>query len=206
MTRCRYSLRSFAEDVQAVVEATGSSTAILVGHSMGGEIVGLAATMMPEKVIGIIGVDTLDNIEYPLSRREANAMIAPMIDDFFGESRTFVSAMFAPGSDSAVRQWVLDDISAAPPAVALESMESYLDLYVTGAVAGIFDGLKVPVICVNGDLWPVNFEANRRHIASFEAITVPGGDHFLMLNQPNAFNKALEQAVFEILRKVAQGR
>jgi pimeloyl-ACP methyl ester carboxylesterase len=206
MTRGCYSQHNFAEDVRAVVEATGSKTAILIGHSMGGEIVAQAAGLMPERVIGVIGVDTLDNIEYPLSRREADAMVAPMVDDFRGESRAFVASMFRPGSDPAIRRWVLDDISSAPPYVALGSMEAYLDLYVSGAAARIFDNLKVPVICVNGDLWPVNFEANRRHIHDFEAITVPGGDHFLMLNQANAFNGALEQAIFKMLRKAASNQ
>ena len=204
MTRKCYFMRAFAEDVRAVTEAVDSKTVILVGHSMGGEIVARAAQLMPDRVIGIIGVDTLENVEYPLSSREAEAMLAPMLDDFRGESRSFVSTMFYKDADPAVRQWVLDDIASAPPAIALESMEAYLFEYVSGKVAKIFDEIKVPVVCVNGDLWPVDLEANLRHIKSFEAITVPGGDHFLMLDKPNAFNQALEKAVYSILRKAAK--
>ncbi len=204
MTRKCYFMRGFAEDVKAVTEAVGSKTVILVGHSMGGEIVARAARLMPDRVIGIIGVDTLENVEYPLSRSEAEAMLAPMLDNFRGESRAFVATMFHQNADPAVRQWVLDDISSAPPAIALESMEAYLFEYVSGKIAKMFDGIKVPVVCVNGDLWPVDLEANRRHIKSFEAITVPGGDHFLMLDKPNAFNQALEKAVYSVLRKAAQ--
>ncbi|MDD2465940.1 MAG: alpha/beta hydrolase [Desulfobulbus sp.] len=206
MTRRCYSMRAFAEDVRAVVEAVGSKTVILIGHSMGGEIVAHAARMMPERVIGLIGVDTLENVEYPLSRQEAEAMLAPMIDDFRKESRAFVGTMFRPGTDPAVRQWVLADMSSAPPSIAMESMEAYLFEYVNGGIARVFDGIKVPVVCVNGDVWPVDFEANRRHMKSFEAITVPGGDHFLMLDKPNAFNQALEQAVYSLLRKAAAGK
>ncbi|MGD9950883.1 MAG: alpha/beta fold hydrolase [Desulfobulbus sp.] len=203
MTRRCYSMHSFAEDVRAVTEAVGSKTVILIGHSMGGEIVAQAALMMPDRVIGLIGVDTLENVEYPLSRQEAEAMLAPMIDNFRGESRAFVETMFRPDTDPAVRQWVLDDMSSAPPSIAFEAMEAYLHEYVSGRVARVFDKIKVPVICVNGDLWPVDLEANRRHIQSFESIVVPGGDHFLMLDKPNAFNQAMEQAVYSILRKAA---
>lgn len=206
MTRSCYSTKAFAEDVRAVTEAVDSATVILIGHSMGGEIVAQAAKLMPERVLGLIGVDTLNDVEYPLSRGEAKAMLAPMVDDFRAGSRAFVASMLHADSDPAVRQWVLDDMSSAPPSVALGSMEAYLDLFVTKAVARIFDKIQVPVICVNGDLWPVNFEANRRHLRFFETITVPGGDHFLMLNQPNAFNQALEQAIFKILRKAASGQ
>ncbi|MGE4560727.1 MAG: alpha/beta fold hydrolase [Desulfobulbus sp.] len=203
LTRECYCMRAFAEDVRAVTEAVGSKTVILIGHSMGGEVVAHAARMMPERVIGLIGVDTLENVEYPLNRQEADTMVAPMIDDFRGESRAFVATMFRPDADPAVRQWVLDDMSSAPPAIALDAMVSYLHEYVSGRIARVFDGINVPVVCVNGDLWPVNFEANRRHIRSFEAITVPNGDHFLMLDKPNAFNQALEQAIYAILRKAA---
>lgn len=204
MNRACYSMQGFGEDVQAVAEAVGSKTLILIGHSMSGEVIAHAARLMPERVIGLIGVDSLDNIEYPLSRREAEAMIAPMLDDFRKESRTFVATMMREGGDPAIREWILDDMSSAPADVALETMEGYLFEYVTGATARVFDELKVPVVCVNGDLWPVNEEANRRHIRSFETITVAGGDHFLMLNRAHAFNQALEQAIYKVLRKATE--
>lgn len=204
MTRSCYSMQAFAEDVRAVAEATGSKTLILIGHSMGGEIVAQAARLMPERVIGLIGVDSLDNIEYPLSRREAEAMMAPLVDNFRKESRAFVASMMRPDTDPLIREWILDDMSSAPADVALATMEGYLFEYVTGDTARIFDDIKVPVICVNGDLWPINEEANRRHIRSFESIVVAGGDHFLMLNRANAFNQALEQAIYKVLRKTAE--
>ncbi len=204
MNRACYSMQGFAEDVQAVAEAVGSKSLILIGHSMSGEVVAHAARLMPDRVIGLIGVDSLDNIEYPLSRREAEAMIAPLLDDFKNESRNFVATMMRSDSDPAIREWILDDMSSAPADVALETMEGYLFEYVTGATARVFDEIKVPVVCVNGDLWPVNLEANRRHITSFEVITVAGGDHFLMLNRANTFNQALEQAIYKVLRKNAE--
>jgi len=133
-------------------------------------------------------------------------MLAPMIDHFRRESRKFIQAMFRPDTDVAGRQWVLDDISSAPPSVALEALEAYLFEYVRGGIAKVFDDLKIPVVCVNGDLWPIDYEANRRHIKSFEAIIVPGGDHFLMLDKANAFNQALEKAIYIVMRKAADIR
>nr|WP_320009567.1 alpha/beta hydrolase [uncultured Desulfobulbus sp.] len=203
MTRSCYSIRAFADDVAAVVDAVGSSTNILIGHSMGGEIVGLTAHMMPEKVLGIIGVDSLENVEYSLNRQEAEAMLAPMLDNFQEESREFVSTMFRPDANPEIKTWVLDDMAAAPPAVAIQTLEGYLFEYVRGTVAKIFDGVHVPVVCVNGDMWPIDYEANRRHIGNFEAIVVPGGDHFMMLDNANAFNKALKEAIHKVMRKAA---
>ncbi len=54
---------------------------------------------------------------------------------------------------------------------------------------------------MNGDLWPVNYEANRRHMFSFDAIVLNEADHFLMMNCPDEFNRALEKAIAKVLEK-----
>jgi hypothetical protein len=76
--------------------------------------------------------------------------------------------------------------------------------YVTGQAARIFDTIRIPVITVNGDLWPINYEANRRHMFSFDAIVLKDTDHFLMINRPDEFNRALEEAIAKVLEKPAK--
>jgi pimeloyl-ACP methyl ester carboxylesterase len=203
MTRGRYTMRAFGQDVRAVVEATGSKSVILIGHSMGGPVIAEAATLMPERMIGLIGVDTFDNIEFSMTRADADKMIAPLIDDFRTESRAFVADMLLPSTDPQIREWILADMSAAPPFVALSALEEMLAQHITGEAATIFAEIKVPVVSVMGDLWPVNVVGNRRHMHSFDAIILKDSDHFLMLDRPNAFNQALEQAVHTILRQAA---
>jgi pimeloyl-ACP methyl ester carboxylesterase len=67
--------------------------------------------------------------------------------------------------------------------------------YITSEAAKIFDGLHIPVVAVNTDMWPIDYEANRRHMSSFDAIILKGTDHFLMLDRPKEFNRALEKAI-----------
>jgi pimeloyl-ACP methyl ester carboxylesterase len=195
MTRETYSLRAFGEDVQAVAEATDSRNIILIGHSMGGMVIAEAARLMPQRVKGLIGIDTLENIEYPLSREELDQMLAPFHQDFQAGTRQFVQAMLSRETTGQVREWILSDMAAAPPSVALSALEEFLSLYISGGIAALFDGLAIPVMTVNGDMWPIDYNANRRHMFSFDALVIEGGDHFLMLNRPDEFNKALEQAI-----------
>ncbi|MCM8922155.1 MAG: alpha/beta hydrolase, partial [Candidatus Thiodiazotropha sp.] len=70
-------MRAFGEDVRAVVEATESEQVILIGHSMGGAVIAEAAHLMPKRVKGLIGVDTLGNVEYPMTAEEYEQMAAP---------------------------------------------------------------------------------------------------------------------------------
>ena len=76
--------------------------------------------------------------------------------------------------------------------------------YITGEAAKIFHEIRVPVVSVNCDMWPVEYEANRRHMSSFEAIILKGADHFLMLDRPKEFNQALEKAILTILKYKAK--
>jgi pimeloyl-ACP methyl ester carboxylesterase len=112
--------------------------------------------------------------------------------------------MISPQTDPQLREWILSDMSAAPPAVALSAMNDMMSQYITGEAAKIFDEIRIPVITVNGDMWPVNYEANRRHMLSFDAIVLKGADHFLMLNRPEQFNRALETAISKLLRNTVK--
>lgn len=200
-TRLRYTMKAFGEDVQAVTEVTDSHGVILIGHSMGGSVIAEAARRMPKRVLALIGIDTLENIEYPMTHAELEKMLAPLEKDFRSGSRQFVEEMISPHTDPQLREWILSDISAAPPAVALSAIKEMMSQYVTGEAAKIFDEVRIPVITVNGDLWPVNYEANRRHMFSFEAIVLKDADHFLMMDRPEEFNRALEKAIYTILKK-----
>jgi len=201
MTRLQYTMKAFGEDVQAVTEATGSRKVILVGHSMGGSVIAEAARLMPKRVVGLIGIDTLENIEYPMTQEELHKMIAPLKTDFCMGSREFVKGMISPSTAPRIRDWILSDMSAAPPSVALSAMQEMMSQYITGEAAKTFEEIHSPVVTVNGDLWPINYEANRRHMSSFDAIVLKGADHFLMMTRTEEFNPALEKAIQRILAK-----
>jgi pimeloyl-ACP methyl ester carboxylesterase len=204
MSRTDYTMASFGEDVRAVTESTGSRNVILIGHSMGGSVIAEAACLMPDRVVGLIGIDTLVNIEYPMTAEALNAMTAPLKENFRQGSRQFVSEMISAETDPALREWILSDMSAAPPGVALSAMNDMLSKYITGQAATIFEKIRIPVVTVNGDLWPVNVEANRRHMKSFDAIVLQKADHFLMMNRIPDFNQALEKAILMVTEKHAQ--
>jgi hypothetical protein len=121
--------------------------------------------------------------------------------DFPSGVRQFVEEMMLPNTDPNLREWILSDIAAAPKAIALSATREMMSQYITGEAAEIFEEIKVPVITVKGDLWPVDYTANRRHMASFEAIVLKQADHFLMMNRPKDFNPLLIEAIERISTK-----
>ena len=204
VTREKYSMKAFGEDILSVVEATGSQDIILIGHSMGGAVIAEAARLMPQRVKGIIGVDTYENIEYPLSPEEFDQMIAPLQKDFQSGTRQFVQQMLSPNTDANLREWIIADMSAAPPSIALSAMEELMSQSITGQAAKIFEEIHIPIMTINGDLWQIDYEANRRHMFSFDAIVIKKADHFLMMNRSDEFNKAMKQAIKSIAENVKE--
>jgi len=201
MSRQKYTMGCFGEDVRAVTEAAGSHRVILIGHSMGGSVIAEAARLMPDRVIGLIGIDTLENIEYAMTHEELKKMIAPLEKNFRDGTRLFVGEMISSNTDPKLREWILSDMSSAPPSVAISAMNEMMTQYINGEAAKVFKEIRKPVITVNGDLWPINFEANRRHMFSYDAIVLKEADHFLMMNRPLDFNKALDKAILMITEK-----
>lgn len=198
--RENYTMEAFGQDVKAVVESIGTEKVVLIGHSMGVLVIAEAARLMSEKTIGLVAVDDLQNVEYPLGEEQFKEMTTPFKEDFKQGVRGFVVDMLR-SDNSPVNEWVVSDMSLADPKVAVSAMNGSLGGYLTGDVAKLFDELDVPVVAVNTDLWPTDVEANRRHIKDFELIELDGLDHFLMLKAPERFNPALEQAVKMILKK-----
>ena len=186
-----YTTRSFGEDVRAVADAVGGDRLILVGHSMGGLVIAEAARLLPGRVLGLIGVDSLHNLDFPVTEEHAAEMIAPLEADFPVACRQFAAAMILPDTDADLAEWIQADMAAAPAEVALSAMRGYMEQWITGAGPALFEELPLPVVAVCADLWPVNAEANRQHMRSFEAIVLVGTDHFLMLDAAEEFNRAL---------------
>jgi len=193
-----YTMRAFGEDVRAVADAVGGDQLILVGHSMGGLVIAEAARLLPGRVLGLIGVDTLHNLELPITEEYAAGMIAPLEADFTAACRQFAASMIRPDTDADLAAWIEADMAAAHQEAALSSMRRYLGQWVSGDVPALFEELDLPVVVVYADLWPIDAEANRRHMRSFEAIVLEESDHFLMLGAAERFDPAFAEAIEKI--------
>jgi pimeloyl-ACP methyl ester carboxylesterase len=73
--------------------------------------------------------------------------------------------------------------------------------FITGEAAKMFKDIRVPVMTINGDLEPINYEANRKHMLSFDAVVIKEAGHFLMMARPIEFNKALHKAILKLTGK-----
>jgi pimeloyl-ACP methyl ester carboxylesterase len=199
MTRTRYTMRSFAEDVQAVLIKEGVRKAVIVGHSMGGKVMVEAAKLMPDTVVGLVGVDTLHNVESLFPKAEFDRMLVAFRTDFVRETKTFIRSMFPKTSDQSLAAWVAEDMASASPIVAASAFEESIAPSVNGTAAKSYDDFPLPVYCINANVRPTDLSANRRHFKMFDAVVLDGVGHFLQLEDPVRFDHELQKAVDRIV-------
>ncbi len=185
---------AFGEDVVAVVEKLGLGEAVLVGHSMGGDAIVEAARLMPDRVTGLVWVDTYRTLGKPWNREEVEKFISPFRIDFVAAARKFVMEMFTSSSDKALVDWVVADMSAASPEVALPVLEKAATF--GREILTSLRGLKAPIVAINPDYRPTDVEALKRY--GVKVVLVSGVGHFPMMEDPGTFNRLLGEVIQEL--------
>src|SRR5437667_8498032 len=95
--RKNWSIGGFGEDVKRVVVKLGLKRVVLIGSSMGGPVALEAARRMPERVVAIVPVDTLHNVEERMPAEQVEAMLKQLRADYKGETAKFMTQyLFAP--------------------------------------------------------------------------------------------------------------
>jgi pimeloyl-ACP methyl ester carboxylesterase len=192
--RSDWSIARFGQDVATALSAVPNKQIILVGHSMGGPVALEAARLLKGRVIGIIGVDTFKSIGAPPpGKAQVDAAIRPFETDFIAQTRSLVADhLFVKGANDQLAQKIAYDMSLSPPRVAVPAMRALLEYDFTEALKD----LSVPIVSINSDLGePVNEARIRKVLPKFRTVTLPGTGHFLMMEDPQRFNPALDAEV-----------
>jgi pimeloyl-ACP methyl ester carboxylesterase len=191
VNRREWTMPAFGADVAAVVEHLGLEQVVLVGHSMGGPVVAEAARQLPGRVIGVVGADTYRDLGVTLTPAQIAQMVAPLREDFRAAARRYVPEMFVPASDPAQMAWIVEDMAAAPPAVGIGAREGSRCYH--EELKNTLRSLGVPVVAINSDYRPNDLEAAQR--CGVEIRLMSGTGHFVMMEDPDTFNRLLEDAV-----------
>ncbi len=197
LERNDWTLGAFASDVASVVKALDLEEVILVGHSMGGPVALEAARLLAGRVIGVVGIDTYQDFGRTIPEEQRAQFLAAFEADFPGVTRRFVRSMFPPGADSMLIEVIVEDMAAAPPAVGIGAMKNLL-AYDPAPAAG---EIEIPIYAINSEMFPTNVEGNKKLAKSFDVKFMPGVGHFVHLEDPERFNRLLEEVVREITER-----
>lgn len=197
MDREGWTIAAYGVDVAAVVEQLGLDRVILVGHSMGGDVVVSAARLLKGRVLGIVWVDDYSQLGTFRTPDQVAEVIAPLRVNFADSTYALVHKyLFSPNADSALVERIARDMAAAPPHVALASLESSITN--DRVVPSELEKLDLPVVSLNPAGSNPDVESLQQH--GVEVILVPDVGHFMMMENPEVFNDILLNVVQGIVR------
>ena len=194
LSRKDYTVESFGKDVASVVKKLNLDQAILIGHSMGGDVIVEAAGQMPDRIICLVGADTFHDIEKGYQGAELEKIAIRLEADFVKEVQGFVRQMFPPTADPVLVEWVAGKMSSADPQVGINAFRNLGNYDLKSAA----EKLEIPICSISADLWPTNLDANKKYAKTFKLKLMPGIGHFVMLEDSEKFNKLLEEIIEEL--------
>ena len=195
--RKKWSILGLAQDVVAVANDLELRRIILIGHSMGGPVSLQAARELKGRVLGVVLVDTLHDVEIRSTAASAHADAEQLKSNFKGYFSD-LSSLFSKTADPSVCHWVEQQaMSAYPPAViALKQDTPNIDPKELFVKAG------VPIRAINA-VPPMahftNLEADRKY-ANYDAILVGDAGHFVQLERAEEFNSDLASWIQALTR------
>lgn len=193
--RKNYSVESYGDDVKTVVKKLNLKRVVLVGSSMGGPIALEATRRMPDRVVAIVPVDTLQNVEQKVPQEQLDAIFQQMQADFKSATTSLLNQFFfSPTTPMAVRERIINETIAQKPEVVLPILKA---VFSYDAAPGLRE-VKVPIRAINADRVPTDIAANRKYAPQFDVMIIKGTGHYPMLEDPERFNQMLA----EILRNL----
>jgi len=183
-----YTIEALADDLDRVVSQLGIARFVLVGHSFAGTVLSAYAGKHPDKIAALVYADALGDasgvpaeVKESFRKKDADLTREKLLD-LYGE-------MLGPKAKPETRQRIL--ASAA-----------LLDLPAFAALRGQMGEFHAveAVAPFTGPRFAIDAEGNdspvmAARLPGVRRRTIPGVSHWLMLDDPRAFNLALDEVL-----------
>ena len=196
-----WTIEAYGNDVCTVIKELHLKNVILIGHSMGGDVILEVATKCPDSVIGFVGVDNFKNAGTAMSTEIQNQIDQIMImlkSDFANTSENFArQALLSPSTDITIVDRVVSDYRNMDKNIGFDLISSAFTYY--ERERELMTQLKFKMYLINVDNIPTNEELLKKYAASgYDILPIKGTCHFPMIEKPDEFNRLLQDIIAKI--------
>jgi sigma-B regulation protein RsbQ len=197
--RTNWTAESFARDITNILQKESINKAILVGHSLGADVALHVHKVMPERIIGIIAIETFRNVDFYITEDFVDGLQDELSK--FKRNYSEMADEFARRNIRSRNRDVINRIVAdykdADPKIALAIYKNMVPNHENEKEK--LRELPFPIQIIVSDYAPFDEDALKRYARSgYEITWVYDAGHFPMVEQPQQFEQALEQSLRRI--------
>lgn len=188
------------------LEALKLDKVTLVGHDLGGGVAQIIAALMPEKVQGLVLVNSISYDSWPIPRVKAVRALGTVAERLPNTAiRIIMQAFMQEGhvnkqnaEESLEKYWKhYEHLNAAE---AFMRQMRFLDVKDTLAISGKLPDIKIPTRIVWGaadNFQPVKYGNRLAHDLRAPIDRIEGGKHFVPVDFPKHVARAVEEVLKE---------
>ncbi len=197
MGRTAWTMEAFGQDVAAVAKKLDLQNVILIGHGMGGPVVLEAARFIPDRAIGLVGADSFNDLYMKgMNEEQIRVAMQPYRENYQEQIREHVRlSWFSPKSDHKLMSRIILDMIKTPEDVALGALEELQRYDATES----FKQVRLDVRGIQTTHMHVSYDVTQTNAKSIWVEYLDGLGHFIMLEDPQAFNRHLANYINEFV-------
>lgn len=189
--RDEWTIPRYGRDVAGLIEALNLEEVVLVGHAMGGQVALEVALRSPDRIIGVIGVESLHELnvdpKQSADSEELKDYLQAFKDDFPGEFAKFIESAAHPDTGDPLKAQIARDAAGCEKDVAIKLIKHFQ----TRDLKDVVRAIECPVRCINSKMFTTDIKGNRVLLPGFDAELMDGAGFWPHLEAPGAFQSKL---------------
>jgi sigma-B regulation protein RsbQ len=199
--RENFTIDQYGKDIAVFINELGLENVILIGHSIGGDIMLAANVRSDKKIIGLIGIDYFENVGSPMPDEKINEIMDQLHDNFENTNANYAKdTLLTDKTDYTISERVIRDFRSISPKVGISLNKDFF--HFPKKEAALLKRLDKKLYLVNSDYQLTNEKSLKKVLKdNYELKLIKGTCHFPMIENPGELNTAIEAFVQEMLDK-----
>jgi pimeloyl-ACP methyl ester carboxylesterase len=204
--RTDWTMAAFGEDVNAVIKKLNPEQVVLIGFSMGAPVVIEAAKQAPENLVGLVLADEIDNIEMKYTPEMLVYLDSVFMDIAINPTNEkLLAGGFYKKNPEASYERVVSMLSLSAQnntsRIGWRELISEIFRWLNDDCIEALQKVQAPVTSISSDTPPTNVEALEKYVSSYTLKVIPDVGHLVMWDNPDEFNRLLEESIQEFLNE-----
>ena len=191
------------KDVAQTIEQLSLDHVIIIGHSMSGDIMLETQALVPDNVIGLIGVDNFKEVGQAMTEEQVSQMKEFL--DYFSLHYSEVAdqyvrnGLFVENSPPEAVERVVKDVLQMDSVVSVDIIEQLV--WYQPREADLLRNLRCKLYLLNSSFSPTDTTGLARTcLSGFQIIDIGPTGHYPMIEDTERFNHGLREALHQIAR------